>query len=98
MSLLLDSFWRALAYCLHPRVILLSFAPVLLMAGCALALGYFLWDPALQALTGWLQGWGLTDPLLAWFGMVGLESWRSVFAPLLVLALATPVIVVLALL
>ncbi len=98
MSLLLDSFWRALAYCLHPRVILLSFAPVLLMAGCAFALGYFLWDPALQALTGWLQGWGLTDPLLAWFGMVGLESWRSVFAPLLVLALATPVIVVLALL
>jgi len=98
MSLLLDSCWRALAYCLHPRVILLSFVPVLLMAACAFVLGYFLWDPALQALTGWLQSWGLTDPLLAWFGMVGLESWRSVFAPLLVLALATPVIVVLALL
>ena len=24
MNLLLDSFWRAAAYCLHPRVILLS--------------------------------------------------------------------------
>ncbi|MEY5097435.1 MAG: hypothetical protein RJA36_154 [Pseudomonadota bacterium] len=98
MSLLLDSFWRALAYCLHPRVIVLSVVPVLLMAGCAFALGYFLWDPALQALTGWLHSWGLTDPLLAWLDMVGLGPWRSVFAPLLALALATPVIVVVALL
>jgi hypothetical protein len=28
MTLLLDAFWRALAYCLHPRVILLSLAPL----------------------------------------------------------------------
>ena len=28
MGLLLDSFWRAVAYCLHPRVIALSFLPL----------------------------------------------------------------------
>jgi hypothetical protein len=31
MSLLLDSFWRAAAYCLHPRVIVLSLLPLLLI-------------------------------------------------------------------
>jgi hypothetical protein len=30
VSQLLDAFWRAAAYCLHPRVILLSLAPLLL--------------------------------------------------------------------
>ena len=35
MTLLLSSFWRAVAYCLHPRVIALSFLPLLLMVGLA---------------------------------------------------------------
>ena len=30
---LLDAFWRAVAYCLHPKVILLSLAPLLLVGG-----------------------------------------------------------------
>ena len=28
------SFWRAAAYCLHPKVIVLSLAPLVLMGGC----------------------------------------------------------------
>ena len=31
MGLLVDSFWRAAAYCLRPRVIMLSLAPLLLI-------------------------------------------------------------------
>ena len=31
MKIMLDAFWRALAYCLHPRVVLLSLLPLLLM-------------------------------------------------------------------
>ena len=46
MRLLLDSFWRAVAYCLHPRVIVLSIAPLILMAVLAAGLGYFYWGPA----------------------------------------------------
>jgi hypothetical protein len=39
MKLLLDSFWRAAAYCLHPRVSALSVLPLVLMAGLAVGLG-----------------------------------------------------------
>ena len=46
MGLLLDSFWRAAAYCLRPRVIALSLLPLVLMAVLAMGLGYFYWDVA----------------------------------------------------
>jgi Etoposide-induced protein 2.4 (EI24) len=46
MRLLLDSFWRAVAYCLHPRVIVLSLLPLGLMVLLAAGLGYFFWGPA----------------------------------------------------
>jgi len=38
-----DAFWRAAAYCLHPRVIALSLLPLLLAGALALGLGYFFW-------------------------------------------------------
>ena len=41
MKLLLDSFWRAAAYCMHHRVIALSFLPLLLLVAVSLGLGYF---------------------------------------------------------
>ena len=31
MTLLLDSFWRAVAYCLHPRVIALSLPEMIIL-------------------------------------------------------------------
>ena len=42
MRLLLDSFWRAVAYCLHPRVIALSLLPLVLMVALALGAGLLL--------------------------------------------------------
>ena len=35
MSLLLDAFWRAVAYCLHPRVMILSLLPLVGIAALA---------------------------------------------------------------
>ena len=98
MRLLIDSFWRAVAYCLHPRVVLLSVLPVLLMAGSALGLAYLYWDVTVHAVRAWLEGWSLVQSMLTWLESVGAGQLRSVFAPLLVLALVTPVLVVLALL
>lgn len=98
MSLLLDSCWRALAYCLHPRVVLLSLLPVLLMAGGVFALGYYLWYPAQAALGAWLEGWQLFGPLQSWLDQGGLGALASVLVPLLLLALATPLLLLLALL
>ena len=47
MTLFFDSFWRAAAYCVRPRVIALSFLPLILMVALALGLGYSFWEPAL---------------------------------------------------
>ncbi|TSE26492.1 Etoposide-induced protein 2.4 (EI24) [Tepidimonas sediminis] len=98
MRLLLGSFWRAVAYCLHPRVIALSLLPLVLMVAGAFALGYLFWDRAVDAVLHWLESWALVEWVLGWLDSVGLGGLRAVVAPLLVLVLATPLIVVAALL
>ena len=98
MTQLFDSFWRAVAYCMHPRVIGLSFLPLVLMVALSFGLGYFGWDMAVQAVSDWLQAWSLVQSFLGWLDGVGLGYLRTVFAPLVVLVLATPVIVLLSLL
>ncbi|MGM9427663.1 EI24 domain-containing protein [Hydrogenophaga sp. MI9] len=98
MTQLFDSFWRAVAYCMHPRVIGLSFLPLVLMVALSFGLGYFGWDFAVQAVSDWLQAWSLVQSFLGWLDGVGLGYLRTVFAPLVVLVLATPVIVLLSLL
>ncbi len=98
MSLLFDSFWRAVAYCMHPRVIALSFLPLILMVLLSFGLGYFFWDGAVAAVMSWLDAFQLLQAFLGWLERLGLGSLRTVFAPLLVLVLATPLIVLLCLL
>ena len=98
MTLFLDSFWRALAYCLQPRVIALSFLPLLLLAAVSVALFWLGWDPAVQGVQDWLADWALMESLFRWLDGVGLGHLRAVLAPLLVLMLALPLVIVLALL
>ncbi|MCV2363407.1 EI24 domain-containing protein [Paucibacter sp. DJ1R-11] len=93
-----DAFWRAAAYCLHPRVIALSLLPLLLAAALALGLGYFFWEQAVAGVRATLESWRLIETLLGWLSYVGLGGFRSALAPLLVLALSLPVVVVLSLL
>jgi Etoposide-induced protein 2.4 (EI24) len=98
MRLLFDSFWRAVTYCLHPRVIGLSFLPLVLMVALSFGLGYFFWEAAVQSVTQWLEAYSMVQRFLGWMDDAGLGSFRSVFAPLVVLVLATPLTVVLCLL
>ena len=98
MNELLDAFWRAAAYCLHPRVIALSLAPLLLAGGLTLALGWFYWEPAVAGTRATLESWSLLDALLKWLEGLGGTGLRAVIAPLVVVALALPMIVVLSLL
>ncbi|MBP8287299.1 MAG: hypothetical protein KAX57_10755, partial [Rhodoferax sp.] len=72
MNLLFDSFWRALAYCLRPRVIALSFLPLLLMVGLALGLGYLYWDMVLETVRLWVESSTLINTLSEWLHGVGL--------------------------
>ena len=98
MKLLLDSFWRAAAYCLHPRVIALSVLPLVLMSLVALAAGYFYWETAVAAVRDQLDAWSMLGTLFDWLAGIGLPNLKSVLAPLVVVFVATPVIVVMSLL
>jgi hypothetical protein len=98
MKLLLDSFWRAGAYCFHPRVIGLSFLPLVLMVALSFGLAYFYWASSVAGMTAWLDSYELVKSALGWLDGIGMGALGTVFAPLLVLVLATPVIVVLCLL
>lgn len=91
---LIDAFWRAAAYCLHPKVVLLSLLPLLLVGGTAAALGYFFWEPAVAAVRATLEEGALLGTLFGWLDGIGAGSFRSVVAPLLIVALAVPVFVV----
>jgi hypothetical protein len=93
-----DAFWRAVAYCLHPMVIALSLLPLLLMVVLSFGLGYFFWDGAVAAVAAWFEAFDLVQALLGWLERIGLGGLRAVFAPLIVLVLATPVIVLVCLL
>jgi len=98
MKLMFDAFWRAVGYCLHPRVIGLSFLPLVLMVVLSFALGYFFWERAVADMATWLQSYELMQAFLGWLERLGMDSLRTVFAPLLILMIATPVIVLLCLL
>ncbi len=98
MRLLMDSFWRAVAYCLHPRVIALSLLPLVLMAALALGLGYFFWESSVAWMRAWLHGWPLFGTVMGWLQGLGFGGVQAAIAPLLLVALVTPVVVVLSLL
>lgn len=98
MNRLLDSFWRAAAYCLHPRVIALSFLPLIIMAVASLGLGYLFWTDTVEALRQQLDSFQLVSILAEWLDRLGLGDLRVVLAPAVLLVLAVPVIVIAALL
>lgn len=97
MKLLLDSFWRAVAYCLHPRVIALSFLPLIIMVVLALGLGYFFWEPALDWVRAMLESSAWITRLWGWLEGMGVGNLKTVLAPLVVIFAVTPVIVLVAL-
>ena len=98
MKQLLDAFWRAAAYCLHPKVIGLSLLPVLIGVALALGLGLLYWESAVAGVRTTLEDWLLVDAALKWVEALAGASFRSVLAPLIVVGLAAPLIVVLAVL
>jgi len=98
MKLLLDSFWRAAAYLMRPRVLALTLLPLLIAGGLFLVLGYFFWEPAVAAVRDQLESWSLIDAALRWLDTYVGASFRAVMAPMIIVALAVPVAVVMSLL
>ena len=87
MALLLDSFWRAVVYCMHPRVIALSLMPLLLMGVLALGLSHWYWDAAVALAHGWLDSWGMAGSFWGWLADLGWGDAKSYVAPSMVVAL-----------
>ncbi|NJM43871.1 MAG: EI24 domain-containing protein [Brachymonas sp.] len=98
MKLILDAFWRAAAYCLHPRVIALSLLPLVLMAALALGLNYFFWEQALASINAWLLSSDWLMRGIGWLESMGLGGLKAAIAPLILIVAITPVLVVVSLL
>ncbi|MBQ0961230.1 EI24 domain-containing protein [Ideonella sp. 4Y11] len=98
MKLLLDSFWRAGAYLFLPRVMGLTVLPLLLSSVLAVGLGWLFWEPAVSGVRATLEGWSLVAAMLQWIEVNLGAAWRSLVGPVIVLALAVPLVVVLSLL
>ena len=93
-----DAFWRAVAYCLHPRVILWSVLPVLLAGGGLVLLGWWAWEPAVAQVRATLEDWSLVAQAMQWLDSVGMVKLHSLIAPLIVVALMVPLVVMASLL
>ena len=98
MKLLMSSFWRAAAYCLHPRVVWLSLVPVLLLMGTSAVLAHFFWQDAISAVAAFFESSVVISTVWAWLDAVGLGGAKSMLAPRLVIVVLTPVMVVVTLL
>ena len=98
MKIMVDSFWRAVAYCFHPKVIMLSLVPLILMGVIVMGLGALYWDAALQSVRVWMDASSTWDWALIWLERVGLLSLKAVVPPLLIIVAVTPFVVVMSLL
>lgn len=98
MSDVFLALWRAVLYCLHPRVILLSLLPILLATGLFFGLAWFYWEPAIEAVRTAVDSWGWLRPALqALDGFTG-GAFHAVIGPLVVVAVAIPVLLIVSLL
>jgi hypothetical protein len=88
-----DAFWRAAGTCLHPRVMLWSLLPLLLASAVVGALGWAYWESAVAAVRNTLEQWQLVASLLQWLESIGARQLRTLLAPLIVVALTVPVVV-----
>jgi hypothetical protein len=93
MKILIDSFWRATVYCLHPRVMLLSLLPLVLIVAVTGGLGWLYLDAAVAGLRNWLDASSWLQVVWRWFEAVGLGGLKSVVAPLVVIFSVTPLVV-----
>jgi hypothetical protein len=98
MNLLLDSFWRAAAYCLRPGIILLSLLPIIFMGLLTVGLGYFFWDAAMDQVMLLMESSAFLQSAWQWLDGMGAGKLKSVIAPLIVIFGVTPLIVIVSML
>ena len=93
-----EAFWRACLTCWHPRVLLWALLPLLLAVALAGALGWFYWEQALDGVRALIDSFESSQQVLRWFDDLGGRHWRTLVAPIVVVALAMPMVLLAALL
>lgn len=96
-SLFWSSLGRAFANIWHPRMLLLTLMPFAICLVVGGAAGYFFWAPAVAAVRDTLQSNDLLQPAFGLLERFGMANARTVLAPLMVVGLAAPLLVLLAL-
>jgi len=95
---IMNAGWRAAAYCFHPRVIGLSFLPLLLSIALFGLLGWFFWQDALNILSQGLNQWSWSRWVLDGLANMGLNVQAAWIAGFVLLLFAVPSVVVVCLL
>ncbi|MEO7242157.1 MAG: EI24 domain-containing protein [Variovorax sp.] len=96
MNAVLDAGWRAAVYCLRPRVIALSMAPLVVMLLLGWGLAHFYWEPALAWTRGTLGDWPLLARVWGWLGLGGGGTGvNDVLAKFMLVLGVTPLLVLL---
>jgi hypothetical protein len=94
MQLVLDALWRAFTSCFHPKVIWMTFSPLVISALLALVSWWLFWSSSVAGVEHVLQSWSLFAHIKPWLDSTGLSKSLG---PLLVLLLSTPAIVLVSL-
>lgn len=92
MNAVLDAFWRSLVYCLHPKVMLWSLLPLVLMVGVTAGLGYFYLEGLLAWVGQLLESMDWLQMMWSWLESVGAGKLKTVLVPLIVILMLTPLV------
>jgi Etoposide-induced protein 2.4 (EI24) len=93
-----DSAWRAAWGCLHPTVIAWSILPLLVAGGALALLGWMGWEAAVAGVRALLERFDLLAAALKWLDSMGANGLRAMLAPIIVVALSVPLVVLVSLL
>ncbi len=93
MNDIFRSFGRALVSQLHPRMLMLTVLPFVLATLLWGGLLWWGWDPIMGAMRSFLETSILTRWIYSALDWFGLQSMRTIVAPLFVAALAIPLVI-----
>ncbi|AZG14175.1 MULTISPECIES: EI24 domain-containing protein [Cupriavidus] len=93
MNDILRSFGRAVAGQFHPRMLMLTVIPFVLATVLWGGLIWWGWDPIMGGARTLLEGSVFTSWIYSMLDWLGLQSLRTVVAPLFVLTLAIPLVI-----
>ncbi|SDO58931.1 Etoposide-induced protein 2.4 (EI24) [Ralstonia sp. 25mfcol4.1] len=93
MNDILRAFGRAVVSQLHPRMLMLTVIPFVLATALWGGLIWWGWDPIMGTARALLEGSVFTSWIYSVLDWLGLQSLRTVVAPLFVLTLAIPLVI-----